>query len=182
MLWKAPGHGFVTRSGSSRASTIFCEVRFPLASYEEGPLDIWVFPARAKFGLRRLLALSRSFKLELRHLCPQRTAQTELPKQIVTVVFDPVLRELLALKPMIMITVHLALRPVAGIPSHCLRCVACQVPRHTSLSPAKKRSFKAIWHQGRRRSFPSQLSRLPSPEGSVTQPVRDEIFRYIFIK
>ena len=50
MLWKAPGHGFVTRWGSSRASIIFCEVRFPLASYEKGPLDIWVFPARAKFG------------------------------------------------------------------------------------------------------------------------------------
>src|SRR5262245_12760115 len=44
-------------------------------------------------------------------------------------------------RPM-MITVHFALRPVAGIPAHSLRCVASQVPRHTPLSPAKKRSFK----------------------------------------
>jgi peptidoglycan lytic transglycosylase len=39
-----------------------------------------------------------------------------------------------------MITVHLAARLVAEIPSHSLRYVACQVPRHTALSPANTAS------------------------------------------
>ena len=42
-------------------------------------------------------------------------------------------------RPM-MITVHLAARLVAEIPSHSLRYVACQVPRHTALSPANTAS------------------------------------------